>query len=159
MTEIGTPKHWKRREEILRIIESLGTTRISKAELAKNYGVSPRQISKDFDALSDKISRFKKKELNFDAYIVFEFAMNKLLELARNENQKPMEKVKAISALVNTVDKKIDNLIKLGLIDPAEETINVRHSPESEFYEQVIKVARELRARKTKTKELCINES
>jgi len=159
MTEIDIPKHWKRREEILRIIESLGTTRISKAELAKNYGVSPRQISKDFDALSEKIGKSQEKELNLDAYLVFEFAMNKLLEIARAEKQRPIDKVKAINALVNTVDKKIDNLIKLGFIDPTEETIDIRHSPESGLYEEVIKVARELRARKDKTQQLCINKS
>ncbi|MBN2066907.1 MAG: hypothetical protein JW744_00385 [Candidatus Diapherotrites archaeon] len=153
------PKAWVRREEILRIVENLGTARISKVELARKYGVSPRQITKDFEAIADRISKPNKKELCFNINIVFEFAINKLLEIARTENLKPMEKVKAIHYLVNAVDKKIDSLIKLGLIKPTEENITVQHHPNSALYEHIVQVARKLRARKNKNKKLCLKQS
>jgi hypothetical protein len=148
MSEIRAQKAWKRREEILRIIECLGTTHISKAELARKYGVSPRQITKDFEAISGKISKPSKKKLTFNVNIIFEFVLNKLLEICRNEKLKPMDKVKALTSLINAVDKKIDSLIKLGLIKPAEENISIQHSPESKLNELVIATAQKIRARK-----------
>jgi hypothetical protein len=150
LAETVIRKAWKRREEILRIIESIGTTHISKAELARKYGVSARQITKDFEAISDRISKPDKKELCFNVNIVFEFVINKLLEISRSEKLKPMDKVKALSYLINAVDKKIDSLIKLGLIKPVEENITLQHSPHSELYEQIVATAQKIRARKNK---------
>jgi len=146
--DFETPRHWKRRQEILKIVESLGTIRISKTELAKKYGVSVEQIRKDFKALADNISKTSKTEFAFNACVIFEFSQNSLLEIARGEKLRPMEKVKALNALINVVDKKIDNLLKLGLIEPAEETVNVMHSENTELYETVVQVARELREEK-----------
>lgn len=146
--KIKASKAWKRREEILQIFESLGTIHISKTELAKKYDVSVEQIRKDFIALSDKISRIDKKSLAFRVNLIFDFSINELLKKARNDKLGPSDQIKAIHELLFAADKKIDNLIKLGLIAPVEENLNVKHSVNSELYEKVIKVARRLRERK-----------
>ena len=144
-------KNWgatQRRDEILKIIESLGTTHISKTELAKKYGVSVEQIRKDFITLADKVTNIDKKKLAFNVNLIFEFAINELLKIARNEKLKPAERTRALQALLQAADKKLDNLIKLGLIKPVEEQINLTHSVNSELYETVVKVARNIRKRK-----------
>lgn len=146
--KIEKTQAWQRREEILRILESLGTIHISKTELAKKYSVSLPQIIKDFDALADKIAAIDKKELSFRVNLIFEFAINELLKISRSEKLKPMEKIKALQTLLFAVDKKIDNLIKLGLIKPVEEQISLKHSVNSELYDTVVKVARNIRKRK-----------
>lgn len=147
--KIEKTQAWKRREEILQIIESLGTTHVSKTELAKKYGVSLEQIRKDFIAIGDKIAKIDKKELSFQVNLIFEYSLNELLKISRNEKIKPMEKIKAIMALTAAFDRKTDNLIKLGLIQPVAENLNVRHSVNSELYETVVQVARELREQKS----------
>lgn len=146
--KIEKTQAWKRREEILQIIESLGTTHVSKTELAKKYGVSLEQIRKDFIVLGDKVAKVDTKELSFQVNLIFEFAINELLKIARNEKLRPLEKAKIIQVLTAAVDRKTDNLIKLGLIQPVTENVNVRHSVNSELCETVVQVARELREQK-----------
>lgn len=121
--EVTIPLHFQeRREEIKRIIETLGIWNINKTQLANRYSVSRQTIIKDFKQLLKGVPKEDLEEIKFNLKIAHQKSISEAQKILATSPDN-IEKIRAAMAISYVGEKFTKMLENYGLKDKIADKI------------------------------------
>jgi len=141
----------ERRKKILQIYKALGTTDVSKTDLAKRFGVGRKAIWEDHKHLKDAIAKIPRDEIMIEYGIATNWIRNQCSDLLKSDNESV--RLGALKLILHSMEKDIDNRQKLGFIDmPIQKVEMLGQMSYDEFRKYKDKVKGKSPAKKSGTK-------